>query len=235
MSISFVGASSARAPNLTSAVVIPKPTGAALGQVALAVVRFAYLTVTPVIPSGWAEVISVISSPEANLRTFVKVLGGSEPSTYSFHSDQASSADIGGISVYSGVDTSTIFSGDPQGRSTTTASGFITCSAGTALEDGCAVIRCMASYKGNGNAETIAAGSSHAQRFHIQDEALAASGITVALSDRFNLTAGSTGTSTHAIDPDNASWISHTVVLLPAGAGGGGGVEVSDGVGMIAA
>lgn len=111
MAIAFVAsASSVDGSGAATSLTITKPTGAASGDVAVMVALARGGSGQTISATGWTAAISTLNTGagtgELAFRVFYKVLGGSEPGSYSFTLGSAAVCS-GGISVYSGVDNTT--------------------------------------------------------------------------------------------------------------------------------
>jgi len=103
MAISFVAASSVAQSTSSTDVNLPKPSGTLQGHVIVACVETDQdFTVTN--PSGWVTIRAINTTDGANLHTAYRIVGASDPATYTFVLGTASQRATASAITFSGVD-----------------------------------------------------------------------------------------------------------------------------------
>lgn len=208
MAIAYRASAGSIAWGDTTSLVCDKPTGTTTDDVLLAFVNTydnPSSDVTP--PSGWTE-ITAGNIEVSNLvaRTFIKVAGGSEPSTYTF---TLNNMDVGVIVIgaWSGCNTTTPQDATATGASGTgtnrTATGVTTATANAVIVVGSA-----------GHTQALSAG------FSGMTERLTWAPFTGSsvIFDQAIAAPGATGNKAATSSADANGWTATLVALRPAGA-----------------
>jgi len=204
-SIAFLASSQSSATG--TSLVIAKPSGLASGNVEVATIA-ATSTATITAPSGWT-VIQNTTSASSTLRqiSYYHVAGASEPSSYTWSYSPSRTA-VGGISAYSGVDTTipVDLSASASGSSGNATSASVTTTAASEL------VLVPTAFSG---VSSLTHDASTTERW------LQASGSTVVgdSSDFTQVSAGASAAKT-ATAGTNTGWVVHTIALRPSGASG---------------
>lgn len=213
MAIAYRASSATNVWGDTTSMVCNKPTGVVTDDVLVAF-TFTYdnpaAEMTP--PAGWTE-IAAGNIEVANLvaRAYIKVAGGSEPSTYTFTLNNMDVAFVV-MAAYSGVDTAT-----PQDATATGASGTGTNRTATGLTtvtNGAVIV-----VGSGGHSQALSAGFSGMTE-RITFAPFTGSSV---IYDQTIASAGATGNKAATSSADANGWAATMVALRPGGGGGGGG------------
>lgn len=189
-------------------VTITKPAGVTTNDVLLAMVTVRSLpTITA--PSGWTLVRSDVSGTALLQSVYVKVAGASEPASYTWTFDVPVSAAAGGISAYSGVDTTTpvnVSGGQANAASTTVTAPSVTTTVANAR---------LVGLFGTTNNATFTPPSGMTERFDVAMDG-AGSDVAGEGADVNQAAAGASGTKA-ATASLNAVNIGQLVALKPSG------------------
>ncbi len=190
-----------------SSVVLPQPTGTTLGDVLVAAVAVRGVpAMTP--PSGWSAVQTDARGTTYEQVVFVHVVGGSEPSSYTFTFSVAGTA-VGTIAAYSGVDNANPV--DAHGGQVTSSSATITAPSLTTSVANDELVACFAIT----GKTTIGTAGGMLERTEVVSPQAATSKLTASLDDQADPTAGPTGSRT-ATAAASGHGIGQMVALKPA-------------------
>lgn len=206
--IAFVSQSSAQTSGSgATSLTINKPGTVAAGEIEIATISMASTTtITP--PSGWTQLIDTQVGTSLRQTSFWHIATSSEANAaWSFG---ATVQAAGGISVYSGVDTTTIV--DVAAASTGTSGTSATAPSVTTTYAGDLVIG-VASFN---NAGSLTAASGTTSRF----TAKGSSSPTILSEDATQSTAGTTTARTITDNTSSTAWVGQTIALKAASATG---------------
>jgi hypothetical protein len=185
---------------------LSRPPGTAAGDVLLATVGVMG-TEEVSAPSGWTVARNSVASDPGGVRqvSFYRVAGSSEPASYSFGS---SAVKMGGVTAYTGVDTSAPIaaSGDASG-----STGSATAPSVTTTRAGAAVVVASTHREGDDGTK-LSAPTGTTQRW-----VFGGSGANLA-ADFSQPTAGTTSAKTIACSGKSKSclrWVAQTIALQP--------------------
>lgn len=209
--IAYVGSSTAQTASTgATTLAVAKPTSVSSGQIEIATIS-ALGSSTITAPTGWNLILSTPVGTTMQQATYWHLAGASEgTSTWTF---ATSSKATGGISAYSGVDTTAIV--DAAGSGTGTSGSIATEPSVTADYAGDYVIG-TASFN---NAGTLSAGSSTTQRWTSTLTGNSTGPATLA-QDATKATSGATTAQTVTDATAATAWIGQTVALKAASASG---------------
>jgi VCBS repeat-containing protein len=195
----------------TASVDLPRPGGTASGDVLVAAIS---VRGTPTVssPSGWSRVRTDARRTALTQVLFVRVAGGSEPSTYTF-TFSASGTAVGTIAAYAGVDTSNPIAADggqPNGKSTTATAPSITPGVTGAQ---------LVAFFGIIGKTTVTPPSGMTEQVETVSPGGTSSKVTGELADQALSSSGATGTRTATLSKSLAS-IGQVVALRPSSGGG---------------
>ena len=171
-----------------NSVVLPKPAGTFAGDVLLAAVAVRG-TPTVTAPAGWSTVRTDARTTTYRQVVFVHVVGGSEPSSYTFTFSVAGTA-VGTVAAYSGVDNANPI--DVHGGQVTSGSATITAPSVTTTASNDELVAFFA-ITGN---TTIGTAGGMLERTEIVSPKAAKSKLTASLDDEADPTAGPSGART---------------------------------------
>lgn len=215
--VGFVGVSTAQTPAAgATSLAIAKPTGIASGQLEIATISAqGSSTISP--PSGWTQVITTQVGAALHQASFRHVAGSSEgTSTWTFG---ASSKAAGGITAYSGVDTTTIV--DAASQQTGTSGTTATIPSVTTTYSGDLVLG-VGSFNNSG---TLTAGAATTKRY--SSTLSITNGPTLLAQDATQSSAGATATQTITDASSATAWIGQVIALKAASATGVLSVQTS--------
>jgi hypothetical protein len=183
---------------------IGRPATSTVGDLLLAAVATkdgSNSTVTP--PAGWNLILRTDNATHVSILTYWKVVGASEPSSYTWTLTPTTNA-IGGITAYTGVDTSNpvdVSSGN-TGRSATAIASSITT---TIAND--QVVTAFAVPPG---ATAFSTPASTTEKY---DTAKTPNGPSIASDDVAQASAGASGSKSSTISSGTAQWAAQQIAL----------------------
>jgi len=217
-----LGTTGATGTTTATTVTISVPSGTINGDVMVANITVYGTTVTFTTPTGWTLVPNLTTSGTASgtagtdvrMNSYYKVAGFSEPASYVFTISAARQI-AGGITSYTGVNTSSIFDcdGAAQTFTQTTATTNLTATTNTGCTTSFADSHVVAAY-GIATQTTVTptAGSGLTERFERSSGDLLAADATVEQASAEQVAAGVTGAKTATLGA-NAKYVSHLFTL----------------------
>jgi hypothetical protein len=200
--ISFRASASGNNGGGSTRLALPRPAGAAAGDLLLSTVTLRSTGVSFTPPAGWAQLLNASEGTEIRTLVYRRLAGSSEPVSYTW-TFSASVRAVGAVVAYQGVDpTQPINTADGYGNAASTA---ITAPGVTTSVPGCRLIHIATTAL----VTTITPASGMTERL----EAVGTS-LTVSVSDQPRSTAGATGNRT-AIARNAARNVGHCVALRP--------------------
>jgi type IV pilus modification protein PilV len=191
----------------TSSLSINKPSGVAVNDVLVATIAVQGAPTSGTLPAGWSVIRSSTYSNQVQLTSLYHVAGSSEPSSYTFSTGGTKYFMSGGISAYSGVDTSAPV--DISNAKTGSSGNAVSLSLTTNYPND-RLINAVA-FGGSPSGSTATPDASLTERYDTY-----AKNLLHESADRTQATAGSTGIKT-ANGGTNTGWVSQLIALKPSG------------------
>jgi hypothetical protein len=193
-----------------SEIVVERPDGVTAGDVLIANVTFnggtQVATVTP--PSNWTLIQRTDNGIDTGVASYWKAAGGSEPSTYTWTIEKQTRA-IGGITRYSGVDTTNPIEATSSAvdRGTTATAPSVTTTSSNAR-----VVTIYGVNIGTNNSPVVSTSTGMTKQYY---EKYIPFGPSTSLQDFTQAIAGATGVATATISNIPRDWVAQRIVLKP--------------------
>jgi len=193
---------------------IEKPSSVSTGKLMIATIAIhggSAATISAV-PSGWTQIGRTDNDANISLVTYWKVAGASEPSTYDWAVDGQTTAE-GGITVYSGVDTSSpidTYSGNTGLDVTATTSPITTTANSEELVTAFAVDEGKTTVAGS----YFATSTGMTKKFDVSNTPF---GPSLSVQEAVQVSAGATSSKSSAISGNSnpKNWVTQIIALRP--------------------